>query len=162
MQQQAHELTERFLAQARGMGIDIPPVRLRFDLRGTTAGQAILRDPRQPEIRLNAQLLAENGAEFLNRTIPHEVAHLAAYYRKGRRPQRPHGPEWQALMQSFGLVPERCHRYDVSRARVRRLITHTYRCACRTHELSSIRHNRIGRGETRYHCRSCGQELRPG
>jgi len=161
LQRQALDRLRDWLDRVRGEGVAIPEVRLRFDLRGVTAGQAIIRDPQRPEIRLNAHLLAANGEAFLSQTIPHEVAHLAVYYRLGRRPRRPHGPEWQRQMRAFGIAPERCHRYDVTDARVRRLQTHPYRCACRDHQLTTIRHNRVLRGEQSYRCRTCGETLRP-
>ncbi len=146
------------LARLRQAGIRIPPVTLRFDLRGTAAGRAIVGGDRTPTIRLNPVLMAENGVAFLDQTIPHEVAHLGVYYWLGHQPRRPHGPEWRRLMQLLGAEPARCHNFDVGNCRVRRLTTHRYTCACREHRLTSIRHNRARRGVC-YHCQACGSAL---
>jgi SprT protein len=37
--------------------------------------------------------------------------------------------------------------------------THAYACACQQHRLSVRRHNKVVRGEARYHCRRCRQPL---
>ena len=37
--------------------------------------------------------------------------------------------------------------------------THPYRCDCRTHDVSTTRHNRVTRGAGRYHCRYCDGQL---
>ncbi|MCW8944600.1 MAG: hypothetical protein OQL27_07480, partial [Sedimenticola sp.] len=52
----------------------------------------------------------------------------------------------------------RCHSYDVSRSSRRSLKRFSYQCECRTHELTSIRHNRVLKG-LRYHCVNCKQPL---
>jgi SprT protein len=134
-------------------------VEIRFDLRGQTAGQAIVPRKGKPVIRYNSQLLQENGEGFIRRTVPHETAHIAAHFLHGPR-IRPHGEEWRALMALYGADPSRCHSYDTSRSTARRLSRYRYRCGCREHELTSIRHNRVLKG-MRYLCRACGEPLRP-
>ena len=131
---------------------------MRFDLRGTRAGLALCQHGQPPLIRLNPVLLAEN-ADFVNQTVPHEVAHVGVFYRLGRPPRRPHGEEWQRLMRLLGAAPARTHRYDVTNAVTRRLTRYRYACACREHWLTSIRHRRTRRGVD-YRCRQCGQPLR--
>jgi SprT protein len=129
-----------------------------FDLQGLAAGQAILhRD--HPGIRYNAALLEQEGDAFLQRTVPHEVAHLVVYQLYGRR-VRPHGREWQQLMRQFGADPARCHRFDTGATRARHFRRFDYHCACREHQLTAIRHNRIQRG-TVYLCQACKRPLRP-
>jgi SprT protein len=121
---------------------------LRIDQRGTCM------------IRYNLALLDRHGEAFLRDTVPHETAHYVAYRLHGRG-IRPHGAEWRNIMQLFGADPSRCHDYDVAGLSARRLRTYTYHCNCGPHQLSSIRHNRIIRGQ-RYLCRRCGEALRPG
>jgi len=158
--QQAEQDTRRLLRQAaEHFGLPVPRVDVRFDLRGQAAGQARLPSRGRPVIRYNAQLLLQNGPRFLQRTVPHETAHVIAYRLHGRH-IRPHGPEWKAVMALFGADSRRCHDYDVSTLPRRRLTRHRYRCDCREHALTSIRHNRIVAGQV-YLCRSCGQALRP-
>ncbi|UHD16648.1 SprT family zinc-dependent metalloprotease [Thiocapsa bogorovii] len=136
----------------------MPRVEIRFDLRGTSAGQARMRSRSFAIIRYNATLLSMHETHFVSETVAHEVAHVVAFVKHGPR-IRPHGPEWQAVMRHFGVEPSRCHRYDVSRLRTRSLQRFLYRCDCGTHEISSIRHNRICREGTVYLCRRCRQPL---
>lgn len=138
----------------------MPKPEIGFDLRGQAAGQARLIPGGRSRIRYNPVLLRENPDAFLAQTVAHEVAHLVAFERFGSR-IRPHGPEWQAVMRLFGAEPRRCHDFDVERATRRRLTRHAYHCACRTHQLTSVRHNRARRGQT-YLCRTCRQPLAPG
>jgi SprT protein len=135
----------------------MPRVLVRFDLRGCNAGMASFTPGGPPEIRYNRTLLAENPDGFVARTVPHEVAHVVARTLFGAT-IRPHGTEWKALMSWFGAEASRCHDYDVTRAQIRRLQRFLYRCACRRHWLTSIRHNRALAGQT-YYCRACKQPL---
>lgn len=128
--------------------------RLRFDLRGRCAGQAL---PESWVIRLHTGLLKQHGDSFIDETVPHEWAHLLAFAIHGGR-IRPHGSEWRKIMRLLGCKPEVCHNYEVKPARqVRR---HSYRCNCRSHALSSIRHRRVLAGQA-YICRACGSVLQP-
>ncbi len=138
--------------------LKLPGVDVKFDLRGQSAGQARIARHGPALIRYNPTLLVENGEDFIATTVPHEVAHVIAYLHFGPR-IRPHGPEWRSVMAFFGADSSRCHGYDTGRARLRRLSRYLYRCDCREHQLTSIRHNRILRGQ-RYHCRICGSELK--
>ncbi|MDF1528408.1 MAG: SprT-like domain-containing protein [Sedimenticola sp.] len=132
-------------------------VHIKFDLTGKAAGMALFPHRATPVIRFNALLLTENQEDFLKRTVPHEVAHVIARNFFGKR-IKPHGPEWREVMHLFGAEASRCHNYDVSRSTRRKLKRFNYRCECRTHELSSIRHNRVLQGQ-RYHCVKCKQPL---
>jgi SprT protein len=135
-------------------------IEIRFDLRGKTAGQVRIRSRGQYLIRYNLELLKRGGIDFIDRTVPHEVAHVLAYHRYGPR-IRPHGQEWQRIMRQFGAEPSRCHDYDVSGLSARQLTYFHYHCSCMEHQLSSIRHNKFAKGQ-RYRCRRCGETLRPG
>lgn len=161
LQHQATERTQRLLDKAADhLGVSLPAIEIRFDLRGRAAGQARFGRHAPWVVRYNPHLLAANPRRFIAETVPHEVAHLAAFARHGNA-IRPHGPEWQAIMRTLGAEPRRCHDFDVSTAPTRRIRRYAYHCDCRDHELSSIRHNRVLSGQT-YLCRSCAQPLRPG
>jgi SprT protein len=126
-------------------GINLPEAAIDFSLRGRCAGQARVNRDGTTMVRINRQLLAENLSDFLKNTIPHEIAHLVVNWqaRTKRRPPRPHGPEWQAVMHDcFGLEAARCHRYQTTPARIvpRPFL---YRCSCREHYLTGTLHNRI-------------------
>ena len=152
--------TRDLLRQAEGhFRTPMPPVAIRFDLRGRNAGMARFAPGKPPEIRYNPTLLAENPGDFLARTVPHEVAHVVARALFGTK-IRPHGNEWKGVMNWFGVEASRCHDYDVSRSRARRLQRFPYRCACRRHWLTSVRHNRVLAGQT-YYCRACKRVLEP-
>jgi len=144
---------------ARHFGITAPPVEIRFDLRGRGAGQVRRQAGAVWTVRYNPLLLERHGEDFLTHTLPHEVAHVMAFRLHGAG-IAPHGSEWRELMRFFGATPTRCHDYDVSDLGVRTLNRFHYRCGCRSHQLTSIRHQRIQRGQ-RYLCRACGQALEP-
>lgn len=139
--------------------IRMPRVAVRFDLRGRSAGMVRFVAGRPPEVRYNRLLLEENRADFLASTVPHEVAHVVARALFGAQ-IRPHGDEWKRVMHWLGADPARCHDYDVSRTQTRRLQRFPYRCSCRRHWLTSIRHKRILAGQM-YYCRACKDPLRP-
>ncbi len=78
----------------------------------TAAGRA---DFRQKLISLNPLLrdvragLAFNREE-IDRTLRHELAHLLAQFRVGRRRIAPHGPKWREACRDLGIADEaRCH-----------------------------------------------------
>ncbi|WP_165741737.1 SprT-like domain-containing protein [Candidatus Thiosymbion oneisti] len=158
LQHRAKRLTTKLhdLA-ARHFDAELATPSVRFDLRGTSAGQVRVTDGGDCLIRYNARLLERHPWAFLSQTIPHETAHLVAFSLFG--PQvPPHGREWRAIMVLFGATPERCHHYRVDGLQVRHLRRYDYRCACRIHQLTSIRHNRVRSGQL-YRCRQCGQPL---
>lgn len=138
----------------RELAVRLPVPEIRFDLRGQAAGQAHLRGA---FLRFNPILLEENPEAFMAQTVPHEVAHVVVGRLFPRA--RPHGEEWKQVMRLFGADPQRCHQFDTSRATTRRLRRFTYRCDCREHALTTIRHNRVKKG-MRYLCRDCGSALR--
>lgn len=124
---------------------------ISYALRGQKAGVAYLQ---QNEIRLNPVLLAENGAEFIQQVVPHELAHLLVYQQFGR--VQPHGKEWKMMMeQVLGVPAEIYHQF--STANVAKQFP--YECGCQTHLLSVRRHNAIQRNQRSYICRKCNQPL---
>lgn len=158
---QAEDAVRRAEQRARNFyRLELPPAVIDFSLRGRCAGQAKVDRAGRTWLRINSQLLAENHDDFLNQTIPHEVAHLVVNWQarsRTRRP-RPHGPEWQAVMEDcFGLVAQRCHSYPTTPARVvpRPFV---YACNCREHRLTSIMHKRLVRS-TRAFCKACRTTL---
>lgn len=162
LQRQVIEATRRFIALARShYRIDIPPPQLRFDLRGRAAGMVVFYrgDTPATTIRYNDRLLQENKQAFIRQTVPHEVAHLIARRLFGTC-IKPHGPEWRTIMTLFKTEPSRCHNFSTEHIRTRRMKRFLYRCDCRKHWLSTIRHHRYLQGTT-YLCRACGVTLGP-
>jgi len=138
--------------------LELQPVTVSFDLSGRAAG--MYRTGRgERVIRFNPYLFAKYFANNLDVTVPHEVAHYVTDRLYGLRNIRPHGKEWQAVMQALGVEPRATARYDLEGIPVRRQHRFSYRCKCNTHQLTSARHNRIRRGQASYHCRACGTVL---
>jgi SprT protein len=88
----------------------------------TAAGRA---DYRQKLISLNPRLV-EHPAE-IDRTLRHELAHILAQFRAGRRRISPHGAEWRQACRDVGIANEkRCHTLPFRARRFRRRFI--YRC----------------------------------
>ena len=141
--------------------IQMPMPKLDFSLRGTCGGKY---SPRLHTVKVNLVLFKENFEDYIENTLPHELAHAITRHKFDTEYSRvkPHGPEWKRVMRALGKAPTRCHSYDTSNARVRRVRKgYEYSCACKTYSLTIIRHRRaqkaMGSG---YRCRKCGQSLR--
>ncbi|MCW9710357.1 SprT family zinc-dependent metalloprotease [Avibacterium sp. 21-586] len=129
-----------------------PIPTVNYQLRGVKAGVAYLQ---KNEIRFNRTLLLENPEYFLQQIIPHELAHLIVYQVFGR--VAPHGREWKTIMETVFCQPaEIYHNLDIKSVQGK---TFTYRCACRTHDLSLRRHNKVQKQSAVYFCRECKQAL---
>ena len=81
-------------------------IRVEWNSRlKTSAGRA---DYRHKLISLNPRLF-EHPAE-IDRTLRHELAHILAQFRAGRRRILPHGSEWRKACRDLGITDEkRCH-----------------------------------------------------
>ena len=81
-------------------------------------------------ISLNPRLAAHGPAE-IDRTMRHELAHLLAQFRAGRRRIPAHGEQWRRACRDLGIPDEkRCHNlpFPIHRKRKR----YYYRCpSCR-------------------------------
>ncbi len=92
----------------------------------TAAGRAFAKDFR---IELNPRLqdLPEGQREAeLRNTFLHELAHLIAFARVGRRRIQPHGIEWQQACHDLGIPGEdRCHALDFKPRRLARKYAYT-------------------------------------
>ena len=161
--QQLSEATQHWLEKARplllGCGRTLPVVEVRCDLRGMTAGQVRRYHDGSLCIRYNLAMSRLQPLQFVEQTVPHEVAHVVAYLLHGKS-IRPHGREWRAIMAEFGFASaERCHDFQLpEQQQTRHQRRWRYACGCREHALSTTRHNRVAKG-VRYHCRECGEAL---
>lgn len=157
-QQELHEITRQWVTRANRLyRRDFPVPEVRFDLHGRAAGQ--YRGGYQPCIRYNMDIAAVQFDAFCKRTPPHEVAHYIMDCLHPSKNIRPHGREWQDLMQAYGLEPTRCHEYELDNVRQRRQRRFTYVCACREHQLSTTRHNRVQYRKMEYRCTRCGEPV---
>ena len=86
----------------------------------------LLAYPAKALVVLNPRLREFGDAE-IERTLLHELAHVLAHHRAGRRRIAPHGPEWQRACRDLGMPDEkRCHDLPLPRRTLAR--PHAYRC----------------------------------
>ncbi len=113
-----HALEEksRTLLRELGAGKLAREVRVEWNPRmRTAAGRA---DFRNKLISLNpllrdhdlASVIRQSGSDEIDRTLRHELAHLLAQFRVGRKRIAPHGEEWRQACCDLGIADEaRCH-----------------------------------------------------
>ncbi|HEY1583974.1 MAG TPA: SprT-like domain-containing protein, partial [Chthoniobacterales bacterium] len=101
------EALARVLLLGQGATVLAGRVSVQWSRRlRSTAGRAESGDAR---ILLNCRLAAHGEAE-IDRTLRHELAHLLAQSRAGRRRIAPHGTEWRRACADLGIAGEaRCH-----------------------------------------------------
>jgi SprT protein len=100
----------------------------------STAGTALAS---KALITLNPRL-REFGSDEVDRTLRHELAHLLAHFRAGRRRIAAHGAEWQQACRDLGLIDEkRCHTLPLPRRQMQP--KHFYRCTACATELRRVR-----------------------
>jgi predicted SprT family Zn-dependent metalloprotease len=99
----------------------------------STAGTALVG---KSLITLNPRL-RELGEEEVDRTLRHELAHLLAQFRVGRRHIAPHGAEWQRACRDLGIAGEkRCHTLPLPRREL--AARHFYRCPVCAQEIRRV------------------------
>jgi len=100
------EENARELLRSLGAGRIANELRVEWNSRlKTAAGRA---DYHEKLISLNPQL-TEHPTE-IDRTLRHELAHILAQFRAGRRRIPPHGNEWRQACIDLGIADEkRCH-----------------------------------------------------
>jgi len=136
--------------------IKFPQPKVLFNIRGRVAGQYKFgRFGSKNIIRYNPVLLSENEETFIKRTVPHEVAHLVVRHQHGRK-AKPHGWEWKKVMRDFGCDPTRCHSYDTANSSpvTRSRLKYTYKCSCKSFDVSDTQHQQILEGKE-FRCREC-------
>ena len=114
----------RELLSAVGASALLPALRVEWNSRmRTAAGRA---EYQRKTVSLNPRL-HEHGEAEIDRTLRHELAHLVAHLRAGRRRISPHGAEWRQACCDLGIGDERrCHTLPFpTRTRARCLL---YRC----------------------------------
>jgi len=111
----------------------------------TTAGRAWWPDRR---IELNSKL-NDHSSEEIWRTLKHELAHLVAYERAGRRRIDPHGREWRAACTDLGIPGEQTfHTLPLKGRRMKR----NYAYTCPSCQSTFQRVRRIRRMVACYDC----------
>ena len=158
-QQQVMTATRHCIQQAgQLLGREFKVPAVTFDLQGRAAGMYRVHR-RQRHIRYNPYIFAKYFSDNLANTVPHEAAHYLTDMLYGLRNIRPHGEEWRAVMRMLGAEPAVTCCYDLGGVPLRRQRRFSYRCACSSHAVSTVRHNRMLRGSGKYVCRQCRTEL---
>lgn len=129
--------------------ITLPPIDIRFDLRGKSAGQAkctyhgFLNTTSNHVLRFNIDMINNDSFDhILNETVPHELAHTICYHtRWGKN----HDKTWQKICVFLGGNGQRCHTEEITPARITE--KYLYKTTCgRIIQVGKVRHNRIQKG----------------
>src|SRR4029077_19302498 len=128
------EETARELLGSLGARRIANDLRVEWNSRLKTAAGRV--DYHQKLISLNPRLF-EHPAE-IDRTLRHELAHILAQFRAGRRRIPPHGSEWRQACRDLGIADEkRCHNLPFpARTYAARFI---YRCPNCRQEFQRVR-----------------------
>lgn len=118
------EAQAREMLKANGAARIADEIRVEWNRRlKTCAGRA---DYQRKLISLNP-LLQAHGPTEIDRTFRHELAHVLAQFRAGRRRILPHGPEWRQACHDLAIGDEkRCH--DLPFPVRQRARAYLYRC----------------------------------
>ena len=144
-----------------GSCIDIP--KIKYTLNNRTSGcVSYIGD--SAHLNFNMTFLRENKEQFLNQTVPHEVAHYCLWFVNGLQYSPSgrriiHGRDWKRTMRFFGVDPNRCHSYNVTNTKRKTIKRVDYKCNCMHHSLTIIRHNKIVKGKSSYSCNKCHSKL---
>ena len=160
--------TIRYIKQAIDLfNLRDKAVDIIFDLTGRSAGMYRVKNNRglvfsrqQREIRYNPYIFSKYFDDNFATTIPHEVAHYVTDIIYGLKNIKPHGREWKEVMDAFGANASVTANYDLAGLPLKRQAMFTYQCACREHQLSTTRHNKITKRRYQYTCNYCKQLLR--
>jgi SprT protein len=111
----------------RALNADALATEIRVEWNARLCSAAGRADSRRNLVSLNPRLHDHDAAE-IERTLRHELAHLLAQNRAGRRRISPHGAEWRKACRDLGIADEaRCHTLPFPvKQRTRRYL---YRCS---------------------------------
>ena len=113
--------------------------------------------PSTIRIRFSETLWQRASQTDRDETVAHEVCHVIVAYKNYGKPRkggrRPHGTQWQMLMQRAGYTPQRCHNVDNSDLTRTRKTVKVY-CACGTHMVTPQRVQKMLSGR-HYRCTKC-------
>ena len=133
----AEDLTQQSIQKLNRLGLTSLAKRLQVLWNPRMRSTAGLAYPDLAVIVINPRL-QEFGPIEVERTLLHELAHIVAQHRVGKRRIPPHGPEWQRACADLGLKDEtRCHDLPLPRRKV--TIKHIYLCPHCKIELERVR-----------------------
>ncbi len=141
-----------------------------FTVRGTNGGTA---NTGSWHVNFNMGLLVDNMDEYINQTIPHEVAHLVTFAIHGQEFKRTrrgyirvsHGKNFYAVMRTFGVKETRCHKMDTSKVKTatRNVKKFGVQCPCCQEEFTvgTVRMKKILNGARYMHHCTGGKATMP-
>lgn len=145
-----NRIHEAFQVASKFYSKDFKLPTISFKLKGRRAGYASCY---RNKIALNNEMLHANGDAFIKDTPGHEAAHLIAYYVYGLG-IKPHGSQWEEVMEAIGQQAKRCHSFEV-------VTRHQYFCKCNDRIfLSTQKHNRILTRKIVFYCKNCQETIR--
>ena len=139
-------------------GIDLGDIRVEFNLKGGTVGLATSFGPKANTLKFNPKVMLDDAGwnHIINYTVAHEVAHLVCFADPSMG--RNHNAGWQRVCVRLGGSGQRlAHGIKVEPARKVRKFAYVATCGTAV-VLTSVRHNRIQRGEV-YTFRNTGGKL---
>lgn len=142
--------TEVRARECERYNISVFEIELDTTLRGGTAGQAVI-SKESYKLRVNLELARRNLHDFLEQTVPHELAHILDYAIHGSISH--HGYNWKMIMINMGLEPKRCHNYDTTGVKRRMPRPHKWMCECGSEfDVTERMHKTLLKGNHR-HCK---------
>jgi SprT protein len=138
-----HALEEKSRTLLRELGAAKLAREIRVEWNPRMRSAAGRADFRKKLISLNPRL-SDHGVraglavDEIDRTLRHELAHLLAQFRSGRRRIAPHGEEWREACRDLDIADEaRCH--NLSFATKAYAVRFVYRCPNCRQEFSRVR-----------------------
>ena len=139
------------VAAIKWPAVQFPQITVKMNARlRTTAGRAYLQ---QGIVEFNPSIYEAHVEEFLEDTVPHEVAHVVAYYVFG---STGHDIFWKQVCSDLGSATQRLHSFTVPKCSNAK--TYKFKCACMEHEFTPQRYAWVKKGKM-YRCRNCGEIL---
>lgn len=151
------KMEESFLKAEKYFGKSFRrPETILWKTRGTSAGYADYSVGKKL-IMFQLAIAERDWDEFINETVPHEVAH---YVQLQQFPySKAHGKEWQRIMtEVMGIPATTCHQVSTEGLYTPRNTTkYEYSCGCKgkVHKVSSVIHNRMTKKGRSYRCQNC-------
>ncbi len=123
-------------------------------------------------ISLNATLLNTLQEKYIDEVFVHEYAHACVEnycqpslkdLMKGKKKPAAHGTEFKKFCKLFGISGTSTTKIaadiEWKTKPTRKTTKWSYTCGCRTHELSTVQHNKVQSNKASYTCKICSQNL---
>lgn len=131
--------------------LDIKNPQVNFYTKGRAAGLAYRSGDR---VEFNSVIAKENSESF-KEVIIHEIAHIVTWKLYPYAKQS-HGPEFRYICRVLGGTGNTYHNFSVENVSRKNVKTrYTYKCDCKTHDLTKKMHENIISSLRKYSCKEC-------